>query len=587
MAVMRQFQYMAALAAVLAGALLATGCASSRVEEQPAEDTAAAEKAASEQADRDTQVRNANALTVVAEIALERGDCRSAAENYAAASRASLELAQRATEVALTCQHLPAARQSAESWRSFAPDNRDAATIYAVVALKLYQIADARPALEAAYKSAESAENPDQERTALISVLAEESDVTAAMIALDSVVDTRSATPAVLAAMGQLALQAYNFEKAESRARQALKKDPKSAAALRLLARVRALQGDAEGAISTAREVMKLEGDNAAFELAEVLVLLDRAEEAHQELERLRGGKVRAGEIDRRLALLAFETGNLEEAGRRFADLVTRGEAGDAAVFYLADIAARTGDKDAALSAYRQLVDSAFAVPARTRAAALLLENNKRAEALELLDAYAADHPESIFELTLSKAQLLSQHGDHDAGLQLLDTALQRHPAHPSILYERAVMLERAGRIDQSIEVFERLLKDRPADPTILNALGYTLADHNRQLPRAEDLIRKALDVMPDNPAALDSLAWVKVRRGDMRGSLPIFERAYRIGRDGEIAAHWGEALWLSGQQDEARRVWATALAHHPDSEPLKETLARFLPADAPTSKAP
>ena len=36
---------------------------------------------------------------------------------------------------------------------------------------------------------------------------------------------------------------------------------------------------------------------------------------------------------------------------------------------------------------------------------------------------------------------------------------------------------------------------------------------------------------------------------------------AYSLGHDPEIAAHWGEALWVSGQQAEARRVWAAALA--------------------------
>ena len=55
-------------------------------------------------------------------------------------------------------------------------------------------------------------------------------------------------------------------------------------------------------------------------------------------------------------------------------------------------------------------------------------------------------------------------------------------------------------------------------------------------------------------------------------------ERAYALDHDGEIAAHWGEALWASGQHDQARRVWATALAREPDSKPLKATIKRFLP---------
>jgi hypothetical protein len=37
----------------------------------------------------------------------------------------------------------------------------------------------------------------------------------------------------------------------------------------------------------------------------------------------------------------------------------------------------------------------------------------------------------------------------------------------------------------------------------------------------------------------------------------------------------------MSGEHNEARKVWATALAREPDSKPLKATVKRFLP-DAP-----
>jgi tetratricopeptide (TPR) repeat protein len=215
---------------------------------------------------------------------------------------------------------------------------------------------------------------------------------------------------------------------------------------------------------------------------------------------------------------------------------------------------------------------------ARPRAAALLLDRGARTEALALLDDYAADHPEDELDLTLAKARLLADHGEADAGLELLSSALERHPQHPSIEYDRAVILEQAGRVHESVAALEQMLSQRPDDPTLQNALGYTLADHSLELPRAEGLIRRALTVMPDSPAALDSLGWVHFRRGDARAAAGMLERAYSIDHDAEIAAHWGEALWASGEQGEARRVWAAALAREPESKPLKATLERFIP---------
>jgi len=109
-----------------------------------------------------------------------------------------------------------------------------------------------------------------------------------------------------------------------------------------------------------------------------------------------------------------------------------------------------------------------------------------------------------------------------------------------------------------------------------MNALGYTLADRKRQLTRAERLIRAALDQRPDNAAYLDSLGWVLFRRGKTQDALPLLERAWRLSKEAEIAAHWGEALWASGDRAAAQRVWAQALLLSPESKPLREVIERF-----------
>src|SRR5213082_3140284 len=163
-----------------------------------------------------------------------------------------------------------------------------------------------------------------------------------------------------------------------------------------------------------------------------------------------------AAEVDRRLALLAFASGDLKEARQRFMELLSSGQATDTTQLYLADITARDGDPEGAIAAYRRLYDSSVALSARSRAASLLLDRNARSEALALLDDYAADHPEEELDLTRAKARLLAEHGESDTGLALLAAALERHPQHPSIEYDRAVILEQAGHVHESVEALER-----------------------------------------------------------------------------------------------------------------------------------
>jgi tetratricopeptide (TPR) repeat protein len=543
------------------------------------------------------------ALTITAEAALKRGDCRVAAEDYAqAVSTGDAHLAGRATKVALACEHLPAAWTAASRWRTLAPEERDADALYALVALKLYRTADARAAVrdycratfaETAAPESSPANGARRLRPAhdqamralgeLIALLLEDSDASAVLAAMGAVPEPTAKEPQALVMFGELALAAYDGKRAEEFAQQALAQDPKDFAALRVLARAQVLRGDATRAIATARSAVAVDQVRGGLELAEILASLDRVEEAHLELEGLRGGAIPAGEIDRRLARLAFQSGDLKEAQQRFAALLTSGEGDDTTQLYLADIAARDGDPERALAEYRRLYDSSVAVPARSRAAALLLErsartDSARTEALTLLDDYAAEHPDEELRLTLAKAHLLADHGEADASLKVLATALERHPQHPSIEYDRAVILDQAGHVHESVSALEQLLVQRPDDPSLQNALGYTLADHSLELPRAEGLIRRALTVMPDSPAALDSLGWVHFRRGDVRSAAGTLERAYSIDHDAEIAAHWGEALWASGEQSEARKVWAAALAREPQSKPLKATLERFIP---------
>lgn len=535
---------------------------------------------------------DAAALTIVAEIALQRGDCRTAAETYArAAQLASAPVARRASEVALACEDLPAAWVSAQRWRALAPRSAEAQAMYATVALKLYRIADARDAVKAFLsappprvrpaargKTGATLDTADNGLADLTTLLLEQSEPPEVFAALNGVIGTAGASPARLTLLGELALEAYDARSAERYAVLAVRQSPKDTQANRLLARAYVVLGQPANAIAAARDFMRQDPRRGMFELADVYQQLGRVEDAHQELERLRAGDAPRAEVDRRLAVLAYDSGDLQEAQQRFADLAEKGEADESTLMYLSDIAAREGDAAAALAGYGKLADSSLALEAREKAAALLLASHHQSTALNLLKQYARQHPEETVDLTVAEAQLLGDHGGADAALKLLDASLKSHPQHPSLEYERAIVLEQQGRVSESVQALQGLLTQRPDDPTLLNALGYTLADHDLQLPHAESLIRRALAQMPDNPAVLDSLGWVRFRRGDSAGALPSLERAYDISHDAQIAAHWGQALWVAGQRQAARKVWAEALARNPGSKPLQAVVARFIP---------
>jgi Tfp pilus assembly protein PilF len=145
--------------------------------------------------------------------------------------------------------------------------------------------------------------------------------------------------------------------------------------------------------------------------------------------------------------------------------------------------------------------------------------------------------------------------------------------------YAVASLYEEQGQVGQALRELARVLKLRPNDPAALNALGFTLADHDQELSRARKLIQRAYAAAPRNAAILDSLGWVMFRQGRAAEALPYLTAAYADDRSGDVAAHLGEVLWQLGQQDKAESIWSQASLIDADNQLLKSTRQRLHPA--------
>jgi len=71
-------------------------------------------------------------------------------------------------------------------------------------------------------------------------------------------------------------------------------------------------------------------------------------------------------------------------------------------------------------------------------------------------------------------------------------------------------------------------------------------------------------------------MGWVQYRMGNHAAALDYLRRAYASLKDGEVAAHLGEVLWVTGERDEALRVWSEAEQREPDNAVLRATIQRF-----------
>jgi len=216
---------------------------------------------------------------------------------------------------------------------------------------------------------------------------------------------------------------------------------------------------------------------------------------------------------------------------------------------------------------------------AQLRRALLLDQTGATPKALELLHQLQArngDDGRQVGDAYLMEADILAGHDRGEDAVAAYDRGLHALPDDTRLLYARALLNDDLGHVDAAVGDFRRLLTLQPDNAEALNALGYTLADRTKEQAEALALIEKALALKPDEPAIIDSMGWVQYRLGHLEQAVERLRTAYAKQPDPEIAAHLGEVLWVSGDKDEARKIWAQGQKKDAKNKVLLETIKRL-----------
>jgi tetratricopeptide (TPR) repeat protein len=529
--------------------------------------------------------------TVTAEIALARHQPRVAALQYAAAASRETDIAllERATQVAAESLQPSLATTVAARWIEVDPKSVEAHRAAARAALALHRID--RAASHFRFVIVNSPIGADAEFAALETYLAGSDNVFGARQVADQLASSFPSSAAALRVQGFAALRGDDPAAAVRSFTAALATldagtpeagTPEAGtgphAELRqVLARARIMSGDAESPLTQARESVARDDTPAnRLDYALLLMAAQRDSAASEQLEILARDSEYAPVALRLLGLIEFEEGHFEAATARFAELVRANKYLDDAFYYLALIADRHDDPEHALRLYAQVQGGANTLPALLRATAILETHGAAAAADELFDRLIDDEPERAPEILAARARGYADAGEMPRAIAVLEAGVIDYPDSVELRYGMVSIYEEQGKIAEALRELAALVSARPNDPAALNALGYTLADHSRELKRARRLIESAHAAAPKNAAILDSLGWVLFRQGHGAEAEGYLRAAYADDRGGEIAAHLGEVLWRLGRIADAEQVWSEASAHDGDNRLLKATRLRL-----------
>lgn len=300
---------------------------------------------------------------------------------------------------------------------------------------------------------------------------------------------------------------------------------------------------------------------------------LERAQTQFTELVRQRP---RDGNLILSLALIRFETDNLQEARPLFERLLELEQHESAAHFYLGGIAEEEQRLDQAVSHYRQVGPGNDYLSAIKRGTELLASSGLSGDNREWFSELRQRHPDQAEHFYLVEVDLLRRHNRDEEALQLLDEALREKGDSGRLLYAQALVNEALGNAAAFERGMRKLIARDPDNATLLNALGYKLTDYDERLDEARALIERALELRPDDPAIIDSMGWVEYRQGNHAEAVRHLQEALEKLPDPEIAAHLGEVLWMQGNREQAVKVWERGLEINPESEIIPAAMQRL-----------
>ena len=159
-----------------------------------------------------------------------------------------------------------------------------------------------------------------------------------------------------------------------------------------------------------------------------------------------------------------------------------------------------------------------------------------------------------------------------------------------TLFYFRGICYERSNQWPKAEADFKKALELNPDQPMVLNYLGYSWVDKGLNLEEAFKMLRRAVELQPNDGYIVDSLGWAHYKLGQYQEAAQTLEKAIDLKpADPVLNDHLGDAYWRTNRPIEAHFQWNHARDMGPDPEDLPAILKKIesgLP-DPTTDAAP
>jgi tetratricopeptide (TPR) repeat protein len=267
------------------------------------------------------------------------------------------------------------------------------------------------------------------------------------------------------------------------------------------------------------------------------------------------------------MALILIERERFSEAVVRLEDILAIAPDLDKIRYYLGAVYEETKEWTRAIDNYSKVPPSSVYFPESVIHTAFLHKKYGQYEQAMKTLVKAIDQREDVPQFYSFYASLLDDKKEYKKAVSMLTAAVEKFPTHTQLHFFLGSMQDRVGNTDGTIAQMKKVLDLEEDHVQALNYLAYTYAELNQNLPEAEEMVRKALSLKPDDAYVLDTLGWILFKKGDNDGALKYLELAYKKQSDEAIIAeHLGDTYYRMQLVDKAVKMYNKAISLESDN---------------------
>jgi tetratricopeptide (TPR) repeat protein len=283
--------------------------------------------------------------------------------------------------------------------------------------------------------------------------------------------------------------------------------------------------------------------------------------QARAELLRLAREYPNSREVQFQLALLAMNEKDFKGAEKQLRDLYTHGQIDIRILTALTQVYVAQGQKEQAVKLLDQAVaSSSQSQPLRALLASTASDVGMYDIALREYKWLTANSPATV-EYFIGLGNVYRQQGHIPEAIEAFRQCATLAPNDPRIPSVVGFLEETNGQTELAKASYREALKTDPDNPIALNNLAYVIADRGGDLNQAFEMVQRAGAKRPNDNSVADTMAWIYVKEKKLDMASSIYSRLTARAPDNPVFHyHYGVALWQKGDRTKGRQELERAL---------------------------